>query len=82
LTTLILAQDGVVTREELFITTKLWHERHGRDNVRPALQESLAKLNMDYVDLYLVHTPFSTVPLQVSCTYISCFSFEIHLTLY
>jgi diketogulonate reductase-like aldo/keto reductase len=57
-------KEGVVSREELFITTKLWHERHGRDNVRPALLESLAKLKMDYVDLYLVHTPFSTVPLH------------------
>jgi len=48
---------GDVTREELFITTKLWMDKFNRDKVVPALKESLAKLNLAYVDLYLMHSP-------------------------
>ena len=46
---------GDVTREELFITTKLWNDSH--DRVRDAFHESLTKLGLDYVDLYLLHWP-------------------------
>ncbi|XP_069364087.1 aldo-keto reductase AKR2E4-like isoform X2 [Maniola hyperantus] len=52
--------EGVVKREELFITTKLWNDAHARDSVVPALQESLQRLNLTYVDLYLIHWPFAT----------------------
>ncbi|XP_045457682.1 aldo-keto reductase AKR2E4-like [Melitaea cinxia] len=55
-------QDGVVKREDLFITTKLWNDKHAREDVVPALRESLARLNLDYVDLYLIHWPFATYP--------------------
>lgn len=50
-------QEGVVRREELFIVTKLWCNSHGKENVVPALRESLKKLGMDYVDLFLIHWP-------------------------
>ncbi|XP_053621496.1 aldo-keto reductase AKR2E4-like [Plodia interpunctella] len=46
-----------VRREDLFITTKLWNENHARDQVVPALRESLKNLNLSYVDLYLIHWP-------------------------
>ncbi|XP_013196732.2 aldo-keto reductase AKR2E4-like isoform X2 [Amyelois transitella] len=46
-----------VRREDLFITTKLWNSFHARDQVAPALRESLKKLNLTYVDLYLIHWP-------------------------
>ncbi|XP_028177949.1 aldo-keto reductase AKR2E4-like [Ostrinia furnacalis] len=46
-----------VKREELFITTKLWNDRHAREAVVPALRESLDQLKLDYVDLYLIHWP-------------------------
>ncbi|KAM3956215.1 uncharacterized protein ACR2FA_009809 [Aphomia sociella] len=49
--------DGKVSRDELFITTKLWNDAHARDAVVPALRESLRKLGLDYVDLYLIHWP-------------------------
>jgi 2,5-diketo-D-gluconate reductase A len=46
-----------IPRDELFITTKLWNDRHEGDEPRAALGESLEKLGLDYVDLYLVHWP-------------------------
>ncbi|XP_004928930.1 aldo-keto reductase AKR2E4 isoform X1 [Bombyx mori] len=54
--------NGLVTREELFVTTKLWNDKHARDQVVPALQESLKKLGLDYIDLYLIHFPIATKP--------------------
>jgi 2,5-diketo-D-gluconate reductase A len=51
-----IAQSGV-KREELFIATKLWNDRHGHDTSKEAFQESLEKLGLNYVDLYLIHWP-------------------------
>ncbi|MGI5151245.1 aldo/keto reductase [Plantactinospora sp. CA-294935] len=46
-----------VPREELFVTSKLNGEWHGRDRVREAFQDSIGKLGVDYLDLYLIHWP-------------------------
>ena len=46
-----------VPREELFVTTKVWNERQGHDEALRAFDESLARLGLDYVDLYLIHWP-------------------------
>ncbi|KAJ8924074.1 hypothetical protein NQ315_006855 [Exocentrus adspersus] len=50
--------EGVVKREELFITTKLWNNFHDKENVVPMLKESLKYLQLEYVDLFLIHWPF------------------------
>lgn len=46
-----------VARKDLFITTKLWNDRHGYDDAQKAMDESLNKLGLAYVDLYLIHWP-------------------------
>ncbi|GAB2503699.1 putative oxidoreductase [Corynebacterium atrinae] len=48
---------GDVTREELFVTSKLWNDDQGEDRVPAAFQESLHRLGLEYLDLYLVHWP-------------------------
>ncbi|XP_026313464.1 aldo-keto reductase AKR2E4-like isoform X2 [Hyposmocoma kahamanoa] len=50
---------SLVKREDLFVTTKLWDDKHAKDQVVPALRESLSRLGLDYVDLYLIHSPES-----------------------
>jgi 2,5-diketo-D-gluconate reductase A len=49
--------DSGIAREDLFVTTKLWNSRHGRTEAVAAAEESLRKLGLDYVDLYLIHWP-------------------------
>ncbi|WP_203137887.1 aldo/keto reductase [Microbacterium sp. JZ31] len=51
-----IAKSGI-PRDELFITTKLWNDRQAGDEPKAAIAESLDKLGLDYVDLYLTHWP-------------------------
>ena len=56
---------GDVTRDELFITSKVWHDHHGKGKVDQAFSESLDKLQLDYLDLYLIHWPWPQGGLYV-----------------
>src|SRR5580698_2968851 len=53
---------GVIAREDLFITTKLWNTNHRPERVEPAFEASLDRLGLRYLDLYLIHTPFAFQP--------------------
>src|SRR6476620_2733770 len=50
-----------VAREELFITTKLWIQDAWYERAKPAFERSLQRLQLDYLDLYLIHQPFGDV---------------------
>jgi D-xylose reductase len=52
--------DGLCRREDLWVTSKLWNTYHHRDHVRPAVERSLRDLQLEYLDLYLIHFPIST----------------------
>src|SRR3984957_927251 len=56
---------GKIKREEVFVATKLWNTNHRPERVKPAFEASLEKLQLDYVDLYLIHTPFAFQPGDV-----------------
>jgi alcohol dehydrogenase (NADP+) len=51
-------QRAGVRREDLWITSKLWNDKHGERDVVPSCEKSLRDLRLDYLDLYLVHWPF------------------------
>ncbi len=51
-----------IAREDIFVTTKLWNTNHRPERVEPAFDASLEKLKLNYLDLYLIHTPFAFQP--------------------
>jgi D-xylose reductase len=52
-------KDGLVKREDLFITSKLWNTFHAKEHVKPLAQKQLALWGIDYFDLFLIHFPVS-----------------------
>ncbi|MFD2655675.1 aldo/keto reductase [Gracilibacillus thailandensis] len=59
-------KDSGIPREEIFVTTKVWNDEQGYEETKAAFKRSLERLQMDYVDLYLVHWP---VPGKFTETY-------------
>src|ERR1700693_5372240 len=55
-------KEGKINREDVFIATKLWNNNHRPERVKPAFEASLKRLQLDYVDFYLIHTPFAFQP--------------------
>src|ERR1700733_11314118 len=53
---------AAIAREDIFITTKLWNSNHRPERVEPAFEASLGRLRLEYLDLYLIHTPFAFQP--------------------
>jgi len=51
-----------IKREQIFVTTKLWNTNHRPERVKPAFEASLNRLRLEYLDLYLIHTPFAFKP--------------------
>src|SRR5437588_864886 len=56
---------GKIKREDVFVATKLWNTNHRPERVKPAFEASLERLQLDYLDLYLIHTPFAFQPGDV-----------------
>jgi diketogulonate reductase-like aldo/keto reductase len=53
---------GTLRRDELFVTTKLWNTNHRPERVKPAFDASCRRLQVDYIDCYVIHTPFAFQP--------------------
>jgi len=58
----LAAAANAISRADIFVTTKLWNSNHRPDRVEPAFEASLARLQITYLDLYLIHTPFAFQP--------------------
>ena len=56
------SSEGKVKRKDVFVETKLWNNNHRPERVKPAFEASLRRLQLDYVDMYSVHTPFAFKP--------------------
>ncbi|MCU4154353.1 aldo/keto reductase [Carboxylicivirga sp. A043] len=61
-------EEGTVTRDELWVTSKLWNNMHGENNVAPAIQKTLSDLQLEYLDLYLIHWPVAQKKLFVGAS--------------
>ena len=62
-----------VPRKELFITTKIWIENYGYDKCKSSVLESLEKMGLDYIDLVLLHQPFSDLNYVLFYNYIKLY---------
>lgn len=56
--------EGIVTRQDLWVTSKLWNDGHAKEDVEPRIRESLAQLKLEYLDLYLIHWPVTPIAAE------------------
>lgn len=68
--------DGMVAREELWITSKLWNTFHAAEHVEEACRKTLADLRLDYLDLYLIHFPIALQYVPIADRYPPEWTFE------
>jgi len=61
--------DGLCTREELWVTSKLWNTFHAKEHVELALQKTLSDLQLEYLDLYLIHFPIAQPFIPIETRY-------------
>lgn len=61
--------DGLCTRQELWVTSKLWNTYHAPEHVQLALEKSLEDLRLDYLDLYLIHFPIAQAFVPIETRY-------------
>ena len=59
-------KEAEANRSDIFLTTKVWRDKMGRNDFLPSVEDSLRKLKTDYVDLLLIHWPNENIPLQES----------------
>ena len=71
---------GLCTRQELWVTSKLWNTFHARPHVRPAIERSLVDLGLDYLDLYLIHFPITLQYVDPGLRYPPGWFFDPHAT--
>lgn len=55
-------RDSGISRDEVFVTSKLWLSHYGYERAKVGIERSLRKLGLDYIDLYLIHQPYGDVP--------------------
>lgn len=55
-------REGKIKRDDVVVVTKLWNTNHRPERVKPAFEASLKRLKLDFIDLYLIHTPFAFQP--------------------
>jgi len=55
-------KEGQIKRDDVFVITKLWNTNHRPERVKPAFEASLEKLQLEFIDLYLIHTPYAFQP--------------------
>lgn len=69
-------KDGLCTRDDLWVTSKLWNTHHAREHVQLAIEKSLSDLQLDYLDLYLVHFPIAQTYVPIEERYPAGWFFE------